>query len=71
MKTVKKNRLLVLAAVAALACILQVVGLVLYLNRLPDDWVGIGLYITTIVAFALVAAGFYTQWRRQKAGDDP
>ena len=70
MKMATKNRLLVLAAAAALACILQVVGLVLYLNRLPDDWVGIGLYITTIVAFALVAAGFYIQWRRQKNGGD-
>ena len=69
MKKVKTKKLLILAIVAVLACILQVVGLLLYLNRLPDDWVGIGLYIATIVAFAIVAAGFFIQWKRQNSAD--
>lgn len=53
-----------LAAGAALACMLQVIGLLRYVNRLPDDWIGITLYIVTIVAFALVALGFYFQARQ-------
>ncbi|MFC1861315.1 hypothetical protein ACFLYL_03470 [Chloroflexota bacterium] len=51
--------------ITAMACILQVIGLVRYLQRLPDDWVGIGLYGTTIVALVIVTFGFYVQWKRQ------
>ena len=69
MKIEKSRRLLILAVAAAIACILQVIGLVLYLCRLPNDWVGIGLYSATIIAFAVAAFGFFIQWRRQKSGD--
>ena len=37
-----------------------------YFGRLPYDWVGIGLSIVTIVAFAIGVIGFYIQWRKQK-----
>jgi hypothetical protein len=53
-----------LAAGAVLACILQVIGLLRYASRLPDDWAGITLYIVTIVSFALLALGFILQTRQ-------
>ena len=53
------------SGIAAVACILQIIGLLRYVERLPDDWVGLGLYFVTIIAFALVAFGFYIQSRRQ------
>ena len=67
MKIGKTRGLLIVAVFAIIACVLQVIGLVRYLGRLPEDWVGIGLYGATIIAFALVAVGFYNQWRQQKS----
>ncbi|MFH1662680.1 MAG: hypothetical protein ABH934_02000 [Chloroflexota bacterium] len=69
MKINKLRMLLILAVASAMACILQVIGLVLYLGRSPNDWVGIGLYSATIIAFAVAAFGFFAQWKRQKSGD--
>jgi hypothetical protein len=53
------------SVIAAVACIFQIIGLFRYVERLPDDWVGLGLYLVTIIAFALVAFGFYVQSRKQ------
>jgi hypothetical protein len=50
--------------IAIIACILQIIGFLRYVERLPEDWVGIGLYLVTIVALALVAFGFYIQSRK-------
>jgi hypothetical protein len=61
MKTTKLRNMLIGGIGSAVACILQIIGLVRYVGRLPDDWVGIGLYIATIVAFAVAAFGFYAQ----------
>jgi hypothetical protein len=61
----RESRTLRAAAVcSAVACLLQIVGLVRYVARLPDDWVGIGLYATTIIALAIGAAGFYIRARQ-------
>ena len=49
---------------AALAAILQTAGLIRYINRLPNDWVGISLYIVTILAFAGISAGAFIQARK-------
>ena len=49
----RKKGALVAAVSAVTACILQIIGLILYVGRLPEDWVGIGLYGATIFAFAL------------------
>ena len=57
---------LVFAASAAVACLLQIVGLVRYVGRLPEDWIGIGLYAVTIAALAAGALGFYVRWRKDK-----
>lgn len=53
-----------LAAGAVLAGLFQVIGLIRYVGRLPEDWVGISLYVVSIAAFALLALGFYLQHRR-------
>jgi hypothetical protein len=45
--------------------LLQVFGLVRYMDRLPQDWVGIGIYILTIVSFVIVALVFYSRGRKQ------
>ena len=69
MRIGKVKGFLLVAVLAIVACVFQVVGLVRHLDRLPEDKVGVGLYIATIVAFALVAVGYYAQWRRQKSKD--
>jgi len=56
---------LVAAVLSIIACALQVVGLVRYVNRLPGDTVGIILYSVTVVALAVAGVGF---WMRYKAG---
>ena len=57
---------LVFAATTAVACLLQIVGLIRHVSRLPEDWIGIGLYATTIAALAAGALGFYARWRKDK-----
>ena len=69
MKIGKSKGFLIAAVFAAVAFIFQVAGLFLYLRRLPDDWVGIGLYGAAIVALAFVALGFYIQWKRLRDED--
>ncbi len=69
MKITKPKGLLIAAVCSVIACIFQIIGLVRYLARLPDDWIGITLYIVTIVAFTLGAIGFYIQLRKQKQAE--
>ena len=60
------KRWLVAAVCLTAACILEGVGAARYLSRLPDDWIGIGLYIAASVLFGIAAFGFYTKWIREK-----
>jgi len=53
------------ALCSAAGLVVQVVGLAHYVGRLPDDWAGVGLYSATLVAFAIGAAGFSIQWRKE------
>jgi len=62
----KETEFLIGAFFSAAACIFQIIGLIRYLNRLPDDWFGIVLYMVTVVAFAVGAVGFFVQYRREK-----
>ena len=55
----------IMSVSAAVACILQVIGLTRYIGRLPQDYVGIGLFSFTAVAFAIVTIGFFIQWKKQ------
>ena len=43
----------------------QAIGLARYVGRLPDDWVGVGLYGATLIAFAIGATGFSIRWRKE------
>ena len=70
MKTDQSKNMLLGAAASGVACVLQIVGLVRYVGRLPDDWLGIVLYTVSAIAFAAGALGFYVRWRRE-GGDGP
>jgi len=61
-----RKRYVTMAISASIACILQAIGLYRYINRLPDDWLGIGLFITTLIIFAIAAIGFFMKWRKTK-----
>ena len=61
MKVIGKKALLIASLVTALAFVFQVIGLVRYIGRLPDDRVGIVLYSITIIAFACISLGFFIQ----------
>ena len=57
MRIRKVKSWLIVAVCLSVACVLQVIGLARYVGRLPDDWVGIGLYSATFVGFAFAAGG--------------
>lgn len=46
-----------------LAAIFQTIGLVRYISRLPDDWVGITLNTITMIAFVAISIGAFIQAR--------
>jgi len=56
---------LVGAVIMIAAAALQLIGFLRYLDRLPDDLVGLGLYVVTIIALVISALGFYIQWREK------
>ena len=66
MKLKRSTAFLGAAICASAGFAVQAVGLARYVARLPDDWVGIGLYSATLVAFALAATGFAIRWRRER-----
>jgi hypothetical protein len=49
-----------------LAAVFQAIGLFRYVTRLPGDWIGIGLYVVTIVAFAAISIGSFLQDRSRQ-----
>jgi len=49
---------------AAVAALFQIIGLIRYYNRLPDDWVGITLYAITLLAFIAASVGAFLQARK-------
>jgi len=48
---------------AVVAATLQTVGLIRYIQRLPQDWIGITLYTITLIAFIAVSVGSFIQAR--------
>ena len=69
MRIDRKRGWLLAAVAAATSCVLRIISLLRYLDRLPEDRIGIGLYIAAIVALAIAATGFFIQWRRTGSGD--
>jgi len=64
------GRNLVGAGVMLLAAIGQAVGLVRYVRRLPEDHIGIGLYVTTGALFVLMTVLLFRKWRRLRGSSD-
>ena len=50
----------------AIGTIFQGIGLIRYIYRLPDDWIGIVLYSITLLAFAAVSIGSFIQARQKE-----
>jgi hypothetical protein len=67
MKESKPKGWLIGAVALTVACIFQVIFLIRYVGRLPDDRLGIVLSAITIVAFALAAIGFFIRWNKEKS----
>ncbi|HER42897.1 MAG TPA: hypothetical protein ENO08_00360 [Candidatus Eisenbacteria bacterium] len=53
---------LVFAVCLTVASVLQLIGTVRYIGRLPNDKVGVTLYIVTAILFAALAAVHYAGW---------
>jgi len=66
MKMKKSSSWLFAAVCATIAFILEAIGAARYVTRLPDDWVGIGLYVSASVLFAIAAFGFYIKWAQER-----
>jgi len=47
----------------AVASVLMAVTLARYVDRLPDDWVGIGLFSAALVGFLITFFGSLVRWR--------
>ena len=65
MNAPKAKAYLIAAVCSGIAGVFQTIGLARYFGRLPEDVVGIALYIVTIVAFIVGAIGFYVQWKKE------
>ena len=62
----KKSGWLIGAILISIGTILQLYGTIRYYNRLPDDIIGISLYSLSAILFAIVAIGFFMNWRKEK-----
>ncbi|MGD8405994.1 MAG: hypothetical protein PVJ21_20230 [Anaerolineales bacterium] len=65
MSTSESRQFRLFGWIAVAATILQTFGGIRYINRQPDDWVGIMLYAITLFAFIAVSIGSYIQARRK------
>ena len=54
-----------LISVIVLALIFQIVGAVRYIMRLPNDWLGISLYLITIILFSIVLTLLFIKTKNQ------
>ena len=64
MKTKNPRNLCIFGWSAAVAAVLQTIGLIRYVNRLPDDWIGITIYAITLLAFIVASIGAFLQARK-------
>jgi hypothetical protein len=62
METAKSKRALIAALIFTAACLSQIIGFIHYSRRIPHDWLGIDLFIATIIGFAVLAGLFYFRW---------
>ena len=64
MTTKDSRRFRLMGWSAVIAATLQTVGLIRYIQRLPQDWIGIILYTITLIAFIAVSIGSFIQARK-------
>jgi len=65
MNTKDSRRFRLVGWSAVIAATLQTVGLIRYILRLSQDWVGIALYTVTLIAFIAVSIGSFIQARQK------
>jgi len=53
---------LAFAICATVACILGIIGTMRYIGRLPDDTLGVVLYIAASMLYAVLATICYIRW---------
>ena len=70
MEKSKSKGWLIGAVILTVALVFQVIFLIRYVGRLPDDRLGIILSVVTIVAFALAAFGFFIRWKKEKVKEE-
>ena len=68
MTTKDSRRFRLMGWSAVVATTLQTVGLIRYIQRLPQDWIGITLYAITLIAFIAVSIGSFIQARQKDKG---
>jgi hypothetical protein len=66
MKTISSKALLSLAIINTIICLIQIILLARYLDRLPDDTLGLVLGLAAIIAFAFVACYTFVQWLKSR-----
>ena len=66
MNTKDSQRFRLIGWSAIIAATLQTVSLTRYINRLPEDWIGITLYIITLIAFIAVSFGSLIQAQQKE-----
>jgi hypothetical protein len=62
----KKSGWLIGAILISFGTIFQLYGTIRYYDRLPDDMIGIGIYSLSTILFAIVAFGFFINWKKEK-----
>ncbi|HDP96247.1 MAG TPA: hypothetical protein ENN25_00935 [Euryarchaeota archaeon] len=66
----KKSRGMSIAAIILTAASFsQWIGLIRYRDRMPDDTIGIVLFLLTAVFLGIAAFGFFTQWSKEKKAE--
>jgi hypothetical protein len=63
----RAKHFLIISIGALIAASLQMVGLIRYVGGLPNDWIGILLYVVTIIVFFLAAIYYFTRWCRESS----
>jgi hypothetical protein len=47
-----------------IAAIVQIYATIRYYGRLPEDYIGIVLYVVNTILFAILSFGFFLQWKK-------
>ncbi len=58
----ESTRLLIWGWSAAIATIIQIIALIRYMDRDPDDWIGVTLFGVVAVLLATTSAVAFIRW---------